>query len=138
MIPNDAPYEAIFRHESKNTGKPYYETKTILAWDDDGNAMIVSKDGRLVAAAGYPNFIRVEEKQHGDGKIVAVIPGGGCFAEFEDKDGAYCMPVIAWKIDEFGWFTPITIDSDGVEDDPTENKNFKRILNPEDQRRDAE
>jgi hypothetical protein len=95
----------------------------------DGEALVVGDRG-LRAAVNYSNFERIDEKDAG--YVVAVIPGGGYRAQYKNGDGTFFdEPVLAWKICSLGYFSPVTIGSDGLDDNPQHSGNFVGIIRPD-------
>lgn len=132
MIPATEAYTAVFRHENTKTpeGRPTYSEQPVIAWDDEGNALVVDeKTGRLRAANSWANFDGVHP---GQAPVVAAIPGGGWLVEYSADDGTpVASPLPAWLVRRDGSFDPIDVDRDGVSGDPTETANFLRVHHPE-------
>lgn len=58
MIPNPMPnVQAMFGHPDH--GYPY--SRTIVAWDENGHALIAHRDGSLVQAQEQPHFTAVRD-----------------------------------------------------------------------------
>jgi hypothetical protein len=126
MIPATHPYEARYRHGEGD--KAYISNKPVIAWDDDGAALVAdAKTGRLVEASSYSNFIRVAPTEPA---VVGVIPGGDWRAEFEGGEDSGFAPVLAWLVTADGSCAPVCSDSDGSSFDPTDVGNFVRVANP--------
>ncbi|MDX3235682.1 hypothetical protein PV392_08275 [Streptomyces sp. ME03-5709C] len=131
MIPAPhAPYEASYRHE--NGGRPYLTSKPVIAWDNDGTALVPDeKTGRLRAADSYSNFAGVAPAKV---PAVGILPGGTWRAEFRDDDGGVVSnPVLAWLVHADGSCVPTVADADGYADDPTTASNFVRLFQPEEE-----
>ncbi|WP_331736549.1 hypothetical protein OG426_54770 (plasmid) [Streptomyces canus] len=127
MIPAEQPYEARYKHE-KN-GKATYTSKPVIAWDDDGQALIVDeRTGRLVPASNDGSFLGVSEGQH---PVVAAIPGAGWRARYKNPDGTTTTdPLLAWIVRSDGSLTPIDTDLTGLADDVTGVGNFDGLEPP--------
>jgi hypothetical protein len=127
MIANTHPYEALFRRQKGD--QKWFDKKPIVAWNDDGEALVVS-DRHLVCASSYPFFYCIQEA---DGRVVAAIPGGGYLARYKQETGPPLdVPILAWLITEDGRAMPITSDSDGYGNEATESSNFESIIEPPD------
>jgi hypothetical protein len=132
MIPNTHSYEAVFRHKSKDTGEDYSDYLPVIAWDDNGTAMVISrKSGGLVRVTDYPNFVCIRE---GEGRAVAVIPGCGYVVEYDNGDGTtFTSPVLAWVINDLGYARAISVDSSlASADTVNDSSNFKGVYLPAD------
>ncbi|WP_420032281.1 hypothetical protein ACN2WE_05305 [Streptomyces sp. cg28] len=127
MIPAAQPYRARFKHEKG--GRASYTFLTVIAWDDDGHALVVdSKRGLLVRASSYGNFDTLWE---GDNPVVGAIPGGGWAAVFKEDDGTLEIdPLVAWHVYPNGTLSPVTMERGGMTEDPTDATNFERLLAP--------
>lgn len=127
MIPATQPYEANFRHGEK--GSFSFTTKPVIAWDDEGRALVVSdQTHRLVQAESYRNFHGVSEA---GGPVVAAIPGGGWSAVYRQDDGSQAAdPVLTWLVRVDGTVTPIDTDGQGVSEEPAQSGNFVQLLPP--------
>lgn len=133
MIPATRPYEARFKHETTGPDgktRTHYTEKPVIAWDKQGQPLVADKRGVLVAATGWTNFAGVHEAEP---PVIAAIPGGGWVAEFTDEEGAARWPIVAWTVRADGSCTPLTVDRDGMCDDPTDATNFGRIYHPDDE-----
>ncbi|MFD9225243.1 hypothetical protein ACFWDI_35765 [Streptomyces sp. NPDC060064] len=121
------PYEARFRHE--NNGRPHFSTKPVIAWDDDGCALVPDeKTGRLREASSYSNFAGLAPA---DAPVIGTAPGGGWSAEHRTDNGdTEATPVLAWLVHADGSLTPTIADIDGLTDDPTTASNFVRLHPP--------
>lgn len=130
MIPATHPYEARYSHENPTGGRPYFTTKPVVAWDEDGAAMVADqKTGRLREASSYSNFAGLAKA---DAAVVGVVPGGTWRAEFStDEGGTTSWPVLAWLVRADGECTPVHADRDGCTDDPTTASNIVRLYQPE-------
>ncbi|MFF3699009.1 hypothetical protein [Streptomyces sp. NPDC002221] len=129
MIPAVHPYQARYRHENDGSAHFHFTTKPVIAWSDEGIALVADeKTGRLRKANTYSNFAGVSA---GDAKVVAALPGGGWLAEFREEDGTstFC-PVIGWRVQDDGTCTPADSCTAGIVENPTEASNFVRLHEP--------
>lgn len=127
MIPATVRYEASFRYENK--GEPYFATKPVIAWSGDGAAMVAdSKTGGLVAATYYAEFAGLALAE---APVVAAVPGGGWYAEYEGGQDNGLIPVLAWLIAADGDMTPISSDADGTPYDLTNTTDFSCMKSPD-------
>lgn len=76
-----------------------------------------------------------------DAPIVAALPGGGWRIEYDairPKDGStFSDPVLAWLVRANGETYPISTDSSGLTDDPTDASNFRRVYHPDEEQEGA-
>lgn len=133
IIPAVQPYEARYAHEgiADPNGKPRvaYSTKPVIAWSDDGRALVVNDDGRLVPADTWRNFHDVAPA---DPRVVAAVPGGGWIAEYANDDGStHSSPIVAWNVYEDGTCIPVDTDGTGACDEITSLGNLHRIYHPD-------
>ncbi|MER7043025.1 hypothetical protein ACIF6H_35050 [Streptomyces microflavus] len=127
MIPAQHPYEAKYKQEVD--GRTVYRSKPVIAWDDEGQALVVDeRSGRLVPANNGRPFIGLSEGGH---PVVAAIPGGGWSARYKDEDGTFTVdPLVAWTVRSDGTLTPIDTDTTGLCDDPTASSSFDGLVAP--------
>lgn len=127
MIPATSPYRAAFK--LNNTGDTYYEYMPVIAWDDEGNPLVVCDDGksqRLLPARTYNNFAHVEPDEQ---RTVALIPGGGWRVERTEDDGTvWSQPLVAWALQAGGLVVPLDADGDGF---VGEAEALSRIYHPD-------
>lgn len=77
----------------------------VVAWDDDGHALVSDGKGALVRASSFSDFDRVEGTS---GVEEHAIPGGGWFAEYRIPGQIRRKaPVVAWQINELGFGVPL-------------------------------
>ncbi|MFF4347560.1 hypothetical protein [Streptomyces sp. NPDC001530] len=128
MIPAHG-YEASYRHE--NNGRAHFSAKPVIAWGDDGAAMVADMEtGRLRDADTWSNFAGLRKA---DTPLVGVIPGDGWRAEIRtDAGDTDFRPILAWTLDAEGTCTPLVADSDGYAEDATRGENFTRICHSDD------
>lgn len=128
MIPAQHPYEANYKQEVD--GRAVYRRKPVIAWDDEGQALVVDeRRGRLVPAdKGGRTFTGLSEGGH---PVVAAIPGGGWSVRFKNEDGTFTVdPLVAWTVRSDGTLTPIDTDTSGVCDASTSMGNFDSLVAP--------
>jgi hypothetical protein len=131
MTPAIQPYEAIFT--IKRDGRSRETRKAVIAWDDDGNALVADRErGALQAAKSYGNFVRLDEAR---GRAVGVIPGGGWRAVFQHENGTETVSVLAWAFDADRYGTPLYADEEGNVTDLQEISNLVRLVPPEEEAR---
>jgi hypothetical protein len=133
VIPATHPFEARFKQSSRPNGEgtAYFTTMPVIAWDEEGLPLVLDKQ-RLMPASSWSNFHDVVEAAS---PIVAVIPGNGWMAEYQDGEETSTSPILAWTVDTAGEFKPIAVDGDGCPFEADEVSNLTRIYDPE---RDAE
>ncbi|MCX4971048.1 hypothetical protein OHA98_41280 [Streptomyces sp. NBC_00654] len=127
MIPAQHPYEANYKQEAN--GRTVYRSKPVIAWDDEGQALVVDeRSGRLVPADSGRNFTGLSEGGH---LVVAAIPGGGWSARYKNEDGTFTVdPLVAWTVRSDGILTPVDTDTAGLCDDVTTMGNFDGLVAP--------
>ncbi|MEV2255962.1 hypothetical protein AB0I94_36315 [Streptomyces sp. NPDC050147] len=130
MIPAQHPYEANYKQEEG--GRTVYRSKPVIAWDDEGQALVVDeRSGRLVPANNGRAFTGLSEGGH---PVVAAIPGGGWSARFKNQDGTFNVdPLVAWTVRSDGTLTPIDTDATGVCEASTAMGNFDGLVAPGDE-----
>lgn len=115
MIPADGRHQASFKYDSPTAKSGhYYISEPVVAWDDDGYALIArdDKSGRLHRAANFSNFAGVAEA---GGYYVGAIPGGGWQVAWPEDDGSeYIEPVVAWVLKSDGTMEAVSVDSEGT------------------------
>jgi hypothetical protein len=127
VIPAQHPYEATYKQEEN--GRTVYRSKPVIAWDDEGEALVVDeRSGRLVPANNGRTFVGLSEGTH---PVVAAIPGGGWSARYKNEDGTFNVdPLVAWTVRSNGTLTPLDTDATGWCDDPTTVGNFDGLVAP--------
>jgi hypothetical protein len=133
MIPAHHPYVARYAHKATAPNgklRTHYTTKPVIAWDDDGHALVAG-DRTLVRADSWTNFADLCE---GTAKVIAAFPGGDWKAEFRNDDGSvFSCPITAWVVKDDGDCTPLHADGEGWCDNPSEAGNFVRLYHPDDE-----
>ena len=63
-------------------------------------------------------------------KVVAAIPGGGWYAEWQDAEtlARVRSPIVCWVVNDEGEITPRVSDCHGFVCDPTEDSNFVQVI----------
>lgn len=114
-----------------NQNGHYSHSKPVLAWDDQGTALILDeKRGMLRPARDYSNFDRVTEDD--ENTTVTAVPGDGWQFEYTDDNGeTFRAPVVAWSIDATGWAIPLAADHDDGYGSPEAAGNFHRLVGPD-------
>lgn len=126
MIAAPPSLAARFSHE--RNGHTHYSTKPVIAFDDEGLALVLG-DGRLVPADSYSNFANVIEDDPGH---VALIPAGGWRVEFTSEDGSkYREPLVGWSLTAGGDVEPLFADADGLVNDFHRYSGEYRIYHPD-------
>ncbi|MBE4790262.1 hypothetical protein [Streptomyces caniscabiei] len=123
MIASDGSYHVSFLGSD---GKPFL-SKPVVAWDDDGNALVAGKLG-LVRADRFGTVHRIV--QH-DAAVVSAVPGGGWMIDCTGDDGdTWTDVIVAWTIHSDGSATALTCSADGLTGDATEGLAEYRIYHP--------
>ena len=128
MIPANKSHIARFKNDDSSFRK--YSELPVIAWDDDGHALVVDAErGCLIRANRYKNFHNVEEAEF---DVVTAVPGGGWQAVFERPDGTrFADPTIAWKIHTNGYIVGVgQRDRDGTYENQSEFPGFIQYLAP--------
>ncbi|MFI6530170.1 hypothetical protein [Streptomyces uncialis] len=127
MIPAQHPYEA--RYKQEENGRTVHSSKPVIAWDDEGQALVVDeRSGRLVPANNGRTFTGLSEGGH---PVVAAIPGGGWSARYKNSDGTFLVdPLVAWTVRSDGTLIPVDTDTTGLCDDATAMGNFDGLVAP--------
>ncbi|MFH8417065.1 hypothetical protein [Streptomyces collinus] len=64
--------------------------------------------------------------------IVAALPGGGWFTEYEQDDGSVeTYPLVAWLVLADAEMIPMDASTNGFVQDPRDVGNFQRLFHPE-------
>lgn len=87
-------------------------SQNVIAFDDDGTALVLPNKGdQLVAAGSFRNFHSLDfTGGETDEDTITAVPGGGWMAEYKDpEDGTleWNGPVVAWLVDRSGFASPI-------------------------------
>lgn len=129
MIPATQPFKARFKQSSRSNGEgvTYFTTMPVIAWDENGSPLVSNKQC-LVPADSWGNFHDVVEA---DPPVVAVVPGAGWIAEYQDGEDTMTSPILAWTVDAAGEFKPFAADGQGDPFDATEVSGLVRIYDPQ-------
>lgn len=124
MIPAAPGTTASFARRQTN-GTYQWSKLPVVAWDDDGDALIVGHTNRLVKATS----LHIDLLDIAVPEIGAVIPGGGWIATLND---GWTTPVVGWA-EHDGFFTPlVVIDRDHLE--PIAAENLRDLTHPLEER----
>ena len=86
----------------------------VIAWDDDGYAMIATGHGHLERAIDVPGFNGLDQVQAARHDIVHLIPAHGERITYPSTDEADpTMPVLAWGLTRDGVVVPLSVDGGG-------------------------
>lgn len=109
MIPAPDGIACWFEYEHLN-GKPGLDLLRVVAFDDDGEPMVIADDRlRRASRVGTGKWALA------DCGSVTVIPGGGWMVRRVESDGrsVWSVPVVAWRIvGDAG--VPMVTDEDGM------------------------
>jgi hypothetical protein len=100
VIPARSGIRAQFKYEDA-AGKTLWDHKRVVAFNDDGEPLVVGKHG-LHRADDFTGYVEVDDA---DNWIpLGVVPGGGWFVVTTQDDGTeHKQPVIAWVVNEAGY-----------------------------------
>ncbi len=88
--------------------------KSVIAFSDDGAALVAGEWGSLVQAGQLADFDRLTDGGEGP-EFTALIPAGGWRIEYTWDDGTtHSEPIVAWAITRAGRVTPLYIDGDNL------------------------
>ncbi|HEY0935651.1 MAG TPA: hypothetical protein VGD91_18125 [Trebonia sp.] len=119
---------ALYTHE----GPPRrVSRKSVIAFSDDGAALVAGQYGSLVQAGQLAAFDRLTDG--GDGsEFTALIPAGGWRIEHTRDDGTtQSEPLVAWAITGAGRVTPLCIDGDNLVMDTIDYSGRFRVYHPD-------
>lgn len=124
MIPAKDGYVAAF-----NPGTSDYRAHPVVAWNDEGEPLIVGDTG-LVRAWNLPGFHGVVQRP--ESTVVSAVPGGGWLIDCVDQDGdTWTDVIVAWSVHADGSMAPLGTDREGVTSDATEGLADYRIYHPD-------
>ncbi|MET7779593.1 hypothetical protein ABZU94_29855 [Streptomyces mirabilis] len=119
----------VARYKQENSGHPHFSCRPVVAWHDGVAQVVDGRTGRLVDADTFSNFANVQPEDLAP--VVAAVPGGGWLAEHRAEDETtYTMTVVTWNVRADGTLDPVTVSSDGIASDPTEEHDFVRLYLP--------
>lgn len=132
MIPATQPYVA--RYSYTTTGKTgdkqdRVTSRSVVAWDEDGQALVADDRGRLTPAIGLAGFQYVEEDD--DRRVVGVIPGGGWQMVWQlGTPDQLAEPVLCWLAYANGDVKPVGVDEDGYSETADEFHTRPKVYPP--------
>ena len=105
--------------------------KSVIAFSNDGAALVAGEWGSLVQAGQLAGFDRLTDS--GDGpEMTALIPAGGWRIEYARDDGTtHSEPIVAWAITRAGRVTPLSIDGDNLVMDTIDYSGRFRVYHPD-------
>ena len=110
MIPDNGRHEAVFRHPQVD-GTHWTEHKPVVAWSDDGDALVVHENC-LQIACNLADFNWIVEA---DMPVVGIASGGDWRMERRFSDGTiWDAPVIGWAVRADGTAFPLETDALGA------------------------
>lgn len=106
MIPAGGDHFASYTENGK------HRSRKVIAWNDDGHAMVAGRAG-LVPAHTLPGFETLYEK--GDERVLTALPGGGWMVDWKnDGDDEWTTtPVLLWAVHADGTASPMDADHYG-------------------------
>lgn len=108
------------------------EWEPVVAWDDDGDALIVTERARrLTPACDAGNFVGLRQSE---GRVVAAVPGQGWVVEW--PAAGYRSPLLGWLIRENGDVQPFDVDRNGYVEELRFCKGWN-LIPPFEERADA-
>jgi hypothetical protein len=110
MIPDNGRHEANFVHRQPD-GSTWSEGRPVLAWSQNGDALILHQDA-LAIACNLPGFKCIREA---DPAVIGVIGGGGWRIERRWDDGTITdAPVVGWALRSDGEVGALETDATGT------------------------
>lgn len=93
MIPALPGTTANYANGTKPDGKPFRMTTEVVAWNDDGDPLMIN--GR-----GYLEIVPDEQRYVVSEPATGVIPGGGFVVHYCNTETGerWTAPVVAWRI----------------------------------------
>jgi hypothetical protein len=114
----------VARYRHRDGWREWTTEKQVLAFDDNGEALVLTDDGLEPAHRQPGRFLGIMEP---DTTFRTIITSGGWRARVTLHDGsAYVVPLVAWAIDDHGWGVPIITDADGGAQ-PLQPKDYARV-----------
>lgn len=117
MIKADPGWVAVYK--SSSSSRTSHNERPIIAWDDDGNALVVEDHSgelipaRLLGGIGMFAGVRIEPRE--EGPYIGVVPGQGWFIRTRHDDGAIeDTAVVAFAIRADGTGDPLMATADGL------------------------
>lgn len=124
MIPAKDGHVAIY-----NRGTTGVHTRPIVAWNNDGEPLVVGDQGLVTAwsLAGYNSVSETPAPVP-----VTAVPGGGWLIDCVDDDGnTWTDAIVAWVVHSDGSLVPLGTDQHGVTGDATEGLADYRLYHPD-------
>lgn len=105
--------------------------KSVIAFSDDGAALVAGNRGSLVPAGQLAAFDRLTDG--GDGpEFTALIPAAGWRIEYTRDDGtAHSEPIVAWALTRAGRVTPLYVNGDNHVMDAIDYNGRFRVYHPD-------
>lgn len=132
MIPATQPYVARYSYTAtdKNGDKQdKVASRSVVAWDNDGRALVADDRGSLVPAVALAGFQYVEEDD--DRRVVGVIPGAGWQMVWQlGTPDQYVEPVLCWLAYANGDVKPAGVDEDGYSETVDEFHTRPKVYPP--------
>lgn len=124
MIPAPRGYRAQYSHKEEGSIPAHHSYKDVIAFGDEGDALVLGDRGHLVPATFWTNFHQILEPGYDDqlwGSLEHLIPGGGWMerSSYENSAGTLVYednPVVAWAVAAGGTMEPVCTDSEGSVD----------------------
>lgn len=136
MIPATHPCQAVYRVGTKRTSEgmkiPAHDIEPVVAWNHDGEALIVGTHG-LELAHRRKGFVRI---QLGRPPVVGMLPADGSVVVFKDEDrngeaGVETALVRYWLVREDGDCDPYYLDAEGVAWNAHEDSSVAEVRMPD-------
>ncbi|HEX6513956.1 MAG TPA: hypothetical protein VF049_00130 [Nocardioidaceae bacterium] len=132
MIPATKPYVARYGYTTTDRNgdkRDLAESRPVIAWDSDGQALVVNDRGSLIPATVPQGFQYVEEAD--DRRVVGVIPGGGWQMVWQlGTPDQYVEPVLCWVVCANGDVKPVGVDEDGYSETVDEFHTRPKVYPP--------
>jgi hypothetical protein len=114
MIPAPPGIVALYRIGGKDPAKSYQHQEPVLAFDDDGEPLVLDRHEGLRPARLAGSSSNYEGTEYIGDELRHVIPGGGWLARITSKNGSrWTVPVLAWAFQDGGYGRPIMAEPDG-------------------------
>lgn len=127
MIPEIGHVFATFRNNIPHR---------VIAWDDEGYAMIATGHGHLERASEVQGFTGLDNTQATRSDIVQLIPANGERIAYTNPDEPDpTTPVVAWGLSRDGVLIPLTVGSDGTVEQEDDDWKLAMTENGKDIRR---
>jgi hypothetical protein len=108
------------------------DTKPVLAFDDEGRAMVLGDRGLVYADGYYGRELDHISDYHSDPTLAGLIPAGGWRIEHTGQDGAkWSQPLVGWGLRVDGTVVPLDTDDGGNVDSLAEVGGTWRVYHPD-------